>query len=91
MQINMALAKEIRQLFAKSHATIDFADLDVKSKDTVDIEKRIDNFRQRVPGYHISIESLITEKKPGACLVLCTHRNKKLFLYTMVLFSLDGK
>ena len=84
MQINVAPVKEIRQLFAKSHIIMDFADLDVKSKDTDDIEKRIGNFRQRPPRYYISILALVAEKKPGVCLVLCTHRNAE----SMVLLSL---
>ena len=75
MQNNMAPVRDIRRLFAESYTITDLAELDVKSKKTTDIEKRITNFRQRPPRYYISTRALVAEKKPGDCLVLCTHRN----------------
>ena len=89
MQNNMAPVRDIRRLFAESYTITDLAELDVKSKKTTDIEKRITNFRQLAPGYHVSIKELIAEENQVFVWFSVHTKADKLLLHAMVLFSLD--
>lgn len=90
MQNEMAPTSDIRRLFADQYQIVDLASMDVDKHDAVNIEKRIANFREKFPGYHVEILRMMSSSQNVFVWFKVQTKNKSILLNSFVLFTLSN-
>ena len=88
LQNKFADLNKIRSLFTADYQIRDLADSDVSKQSAANIKERIENFRKKFPGYHVTVQHMIAEKNQ-VFTWFDVSQKKKIVLDSFVLFTLD--